>query len=80
MNQSEVVVNVDYLKKYLEEQNLNNKEFAEKIGVHESTVSRFLRGKNGVGSKFIKGIVCLDDIDLKKLFIASGSAVEERII
>lgn len=64
------IVNISYLKKYQKEKRLNNRELAVKIGVHESTISRILNGKKGVGQKFIIGAFYhLEDIDVKKLFI-----------
>lgn len=67
---TEFKVNVEYLKQYKESKNLTNKEFAEKIGVHESTVSRILSGKKGVGYKFIIGVLYfLDDIDFNRLLV-----------
>lgn len=63
-------VNVDYLNQYKQSKNLTNKELANLIGVHESTISRILRGKKGVGYKFIIGALYhLEDIDMRKLFI-----------
>lgn len=63
-------VNIEYLKEYQRERKLNNRDLANKIGVHESTVSRILRGKKGIGYKFIIGAVYhLDGIDMNKLFI-----------
>ncbi|MED4852177.1 helix-turn-helix domain-containing protein [Caldifermentibacillus hisashii] len=66
----DVKINVDYLKKYKDKKNLTNKELADLIGVHESTISRILNGKKGVGYKFIVGVFYrLDDLDVKKLFV-----------
>lgn len=63
-------VNIEYLKEYKRTKKLTNKQLAEKIGVHESTISRILRGKKGIGHKFIIGALYrLQDIDVSKLFI-----------
>lgn len=67
---SNLVLNVDYLIQYKKSKCLTNKELADIIGVHESTISRILRKKKGVGRKFIFGILYkLKDIDLTQLFI-----------
>ncbi|MFD2658612.1 helix-turn-helix domain-containing protein [Gracilibacillus thailandensis] len=36
----EFEVNIEYLKNYKKEKGLTNKELAELIGIHESTMSR----------------------------------------
>ena len=45
LSKTELKVNIDYLKQYKKSKNLTNKELAEKIGVHESTISRIFSGK-----------------------------------
>lgn len=60
-------INIDYLIEYKETKNLTNKELADLIGVHESTISRILRGKKGIGYKFIVGVLNQKDIDIKQL-------------
>lgn len=61
-------INIEYLKQYKQEKKLTNKQLADMIGIHESTMSRVLRGQKGVGYKFISGAFHLEDIDFKKLF------------
>lgn len=61
-------VNIEYLLSYKRKRQLSNKELANLIGVHESTISRILKGEKGVGFKFISGVIHhLEDIDLKQL-------------
>lgn len=71
LSKTELKVNIDYLKQYKKSKNLTNKELAEKIGVHESTISRIFSGKKGVGyNKFIIGVLYfLEDIDFNKLLV-----------
>jgi transcriptional regulator with XRE-family HTH domain len=70
LSKTELKVNIDYLKQYKKSKNLTNKELAEKIGVHESTISRIFSGKKGVGYKFIIGVLYfLEDIDFNKLLV-----------
>lgn len=72
------IINIPYLKKYQQDKKLNNRELAAKIGVHESTISRILSGKKGVGSTFIIGAFChLEDINLKELFIEKKDSVNK---
>jgi len=47
---NEVKINIDYLNEYLERKKMSNRQFADLIGVHESTISRILRGQKGVGT------------------------------
>ena len=71
----EFEVNIEYLKNYKKEKGLTNKELAELIGIHESTMSRVLRGKKGVGYKFIVGALYrLKDIEIEKLLIKENKA------
>lgn len=67
-------VNLEYLLQYKKSKNLTNKELADLIGVHESTISRILRGKKGIGSKVIIGFIRLDDIEINKLFSPNKKA------
>lgn len=61
-------LNINYLLEYKQSKGLTNKELAEQIGVHESTISRILNGKKGIGYKFIAGAFRLKDLDFNKLF------------
>lgn len=76
---NEVKINIDYLNEYLERKKMSNRQFADLIGVHESTISRILRGQKGVGSKFIFGIIQhLNDIDLKELLVVDSKNTDRQ--
>jgi transcriptional regulator with XRE-family HTH domain len=53
MQSKTVRVNIQFLKIYIKERGLSEKEFAELIGVDHSTVNRVLNGKRNPGNKFI---------------------------
>lgn len=56
-NEADIIVNTEFLLKYLKERNLSESQFAEKIGVAHSTVNRILNGRRNPGSKFIAGVL-----------------------
>ncbi|WP_047981728.1 helix-turn-helix domain-containing protein [Ornithinibacillus contaminans] len=73
MYEGELKINIEYLKAYKKKHSLTNRALAEKVGVHESSVSRVLRNKNGIGFKFISGVVeNVEDLDLNKLLKVRG--------
>ncbi|MEK4921987.1 helix-turn-helix transcriptional regulator [Cytobacillus sp. FSL R5-0569] len=54
---TDIIVKVNFLKKYLNDNNLSESKFAETIGVAHSTVNRIFNGKRNPGSKFIAGVL-----------------------
>lgn len=80
MDLDSIKINVDYLKEYRDKRNLTNKELADLIGVHESTISRIINGKKGVGYKFIIGVLyCLDDINIRELFLVNNKNTHDEL-
>lgn len=64
----EFYINIPYLQEYKKSKKLTNRQLANKIGVHESTMSRILRCEKGIGMKFIVGVIHnASDLDLDKL-------------
>lgn len=58
-----------FLKDYLLDNKLSEREFAEIIGVAHSTVNRVLSGKRNPGSKFIAGVlVNFKDLSFEQVF------------
>ncbi|MEC1158714.1 hypothetical protein [Cytobacillus horneckiae] len=61
-------INTKYLNEYMQNHNLNNRELANKIGMHESSISRILKSEKGVGIKFIVGTIKnLHDLEIERL-------------
>lgn len=68
MGETELKINVAYLIEYKRKNKLTNRALAELVGVHESSISRILRSKNGIGFKFIYGVIQnAHDLDLNLL-------------
>ncbi|MDD3428241.1 MAG: helix-turn-helix transcriptional regulator [Sedimentibacter sp.] len=64
-----VKVKVEVLKTIMETNNLNQKKLAQVIGVDPSFISRILRNqKNGVGGKFITGLMKYTGMEFDDLF------------
>ncbi len=58
MNQTSVIlVKTKFLRNYLNQNELSEKQFAEMIGVAHSTVNRILNGKRNPGGKFVTGVL-----------------------
>jgi transcriptional regulator with XRE-family HTH domain len=63
------VINLDYLKKYMEQNKISESKLAELIGVDYTTVYRVFKGNRNPGAKFITGLIKSGlDIDLKEIF------------
>lgn len=62
------IVNLDYLKNYMQKNNLSEYEFAKQIGVSYPMVNRVFRGKRNPGAKFIAGLIQLG-LDKDKIFL-----------
>ncbi len=75
MNQSNVIqVKIDFLRKHLKNNDLSEKEFAEKIGVAHSTVNRILNGKRHPGGKFVTGVLSnFNDLTFDEVFTYDNS-------
>lgn len=62
-------LNVEYLKKIMDDKNWGIRQFAMKAGLSATTVSRIMSGKRGAGAKSIGAIVkVLPDEPIDKLF------------
>ncbi|MCM2983888.1 helix-turn-helix transcriptional regulator [Niallia circulans] len=67
---SDIHVDVEFLKMYLLENDLSESEFAEIIGVAHSTVNRIINKKRNPGSKFIAGVLKnFSDLKFDQVFI-----------
>lgn len=68
-NATDILVRVDFLRKYLKDNDLSESQFAEIIGVAHSTVNRILNGKRNPGSKFIAGVLKnFNDLSFEQVF------------
>jgi transcriptional regulator with XRE-family HTH domain len=63
------VINLDYLKEYMEQNKISEAKLAELISVNYTTVYRVFKGNRNPGAKFITGLIKSGlNIDLKKVF------------
>ena len=56
------------IKKYLEVAGITAREFAERIGFDEQTVSQVLSGKESPSSNFIESVLSKTGMDFEKAF------------
>lgn len=64
------VINLDYLRKYMEKNGISEVKLAELIGVDYTTVYRVFKGDRNPGAKFIAGLIKSGlDIDFEKIFL-----------
>ncbi len=63
-------INLDYLKKYMEEKKISEAKLAKIIGVDYTTVYRIFKGDRNPGAKFITGLIKSGlDVDFKEIFL-----------
>lgn len=69
MNSRSVTANADYIKGFVQQKGLSDRQFALILGMSPATISRIISGNRGVGSMFI-GLVMqkFPDFDVKKAF------------
>lgn len=64
------VINLDYLRKYMEKNGISEVKLAELIGVDYTTVYRVFKGDRNPGAKFIAGLIKSGlDIDFEEIFL-----------
>lgn len=64
------IINLDYLRKYMEKKGISEVKLAELIGVDYTTVYRVFKGDRNPGTKFIAGLIKSGlDIDFEKIFL-----------
>jgi transcriptional regulator with XRE-family HTH domain len=64
-----IAVRSEFLRDYLEKKRISDSQFADLIGVANSTVNRILNGKRNPGSKFISGILtAFPELKFEQLF------------
>lgn len=70
MNQTSVIlVKTEFLRSYLNQNKMSEKQFAETIGVAHSTVNRILNGKRNPGGKFVTGVLQnFSDLSFEQVF------------
>lgn len=56
------------LKKEMAKRGLNNKDFADMLGVTRQYISQALKQKTGISSKIVKRIIEAFDIDFDEIF------------
>lgn len=68
-----ILVNTKFLRNYLEQNKLSERQFAEMIGVAHSTVNRIMNGKRNPGGKFVSGVLQnLTDLSFEQVFSYNG--------
>lgn len=66
------IVNLKYLKTFMEKNNISETRLARLIGVDYTTVYRVFKGDRNPGNKFISGLMKSGlDIDYGKFFLPS---------
>jgi transcriptional regulator with XRE-family HTH domain len=66
---SVILVKTEFLRNYLNEHELSERQFAEIIGVAHSTVNRILNGKRNPGGKFVTGVLQnFSDLSFEQVF------------
>lgn len=56
-SEANITVKSNFLREFLAQKNISDGQFAEMIGVANSTVNRIMNGKRNPGSKFISGVL-----------------------
>lgn len=62
------IINLDYLRKYMEKEGISEVKLAELIGVDYTTVYRVFKGNRNPGTKFIAGLI-KSGLDIEKIFL-----------
>ena len=64
------VINLDYLKKYMEKKDITEVKLAKIIGVDYTTVYRVFKGDRNPGVKFISGLLNSSlDLEYDEIFL-----------
>ena len=64
------IINLEYLREYMDKNNISQTELAKLIGVDYTTVYRIFRGDRRPGTKFISGLISGRlDIEYDKIFL-----------
>lgn len=70
-NVADNIINLDYLRKYMEKKGISEVKLAELIGVDYTTVYRIFKGDRNPGVKFIAGLMKSGlDIDFERIFLS----------
>ena len=62
----------DELKKYFDQHGILQREIAERLGVHEGTVSNILSGRFGISKNIARKLAVAYDFDLEFLLTGEG--------
>ena len=64
-----ILINLDFLKAYLKDKDISQSQFADKVGVTQTTVNRIMNGKRNPGGKFIAGVLrSFNDLSFDEVF------------
>lgn len=65
----------DELRKYFEQAGILQREVAEKIGVHEGTISSILSGRYGISKRIARLLADAYGFDLEFLLLGTGTLI-----
>lgn len=67
---SQGLIDLEYLKEFMDDKNISEVKLAQLIGVDYTTVYRVFRGDRNPGAKFISGLIKSNlDLDMGKIFL-----------
>lgn len=73
------MINVDYLKKMMEERGMTRRDLARKGHVEESSICRLFKGERAGSLIFLEGIArAFPDDDLRSFLIIEEEAEDEQ--
>ncbi|WP_010529025.1 helix-turn-helix transcriptional regulator [Lentibacillus jeotgali] len=72
-----ILVDVNFLQTYLENKGISQCQFAEEVGVTQSTVNRIMNGKRNPGGKFVTGVLQgFNDLSFDEVFSCSDNLLK----
>lgn len=64
-----ILINLDFLQAYLKDKDISQSQFADAVGVTQTTVNRVMNGKRNPGGKFIAGVLkSFNDLSFDEVF------------
>ncbi|WP_088051860.1 helix-turn-helix transcriptional regulator [Virgibacillus dakarensis] len=64
-----ILVKLEFLQPYLKDKDISQSQFADAVGVTQSTVNRVMNGKRNPGGKFVSGVLqSFNDLSFDEVF------------
>lgn len=64
-----ILINLEFLQAYLKDKDISQSQFADAVGVTQTTVNRVMNGKRNPGGKFIAGVLkSFNDLSFDEVF------------